>query len=333
MTSTMPATHRAKSRRRARLAVTASVLVLLAAAGWLADVAWNALFGKHVVADSCQVVGESTGTVYSMDPEQLLNASIIADVAMRRRLPDRAVLVALATAVQESKLRNLDYGDSDSVGLFQQRPSQGWGTREQILVPTYAAGKFFDALVKVPGWQTLSVARAAQAVQHSAFPDAYGSWEPRATALSAALTGQTTGQLTCRLGHPGLAVTKASDASSSSAPSTPASPASAASVLAAAGAAATTGLHSDLGITSATVTPAGRKQLAISVAGVDSNSTDVPDEHRATTVAAWAIAHAATDGVTSVVLGNQEWRPDRDGWHPAKHPSSPDTVVLTLSVR
>ena len=103
---------------------------------------------------------------------------------MRRALPQRAVIVALATALQESKLRNLNYGDSDSLGLFQQRPSQGWGTPTQIMTPTYAAGKFYDALLKVPNWQAIPLTQAADAVQHSAFPDAYRDWEPRATALA-----------------------------------------------------------------------------------------------------------------------------------------------------
>jgi hypothetical protein len=246
----------------------------------------------------------------------------------------------LATAVQESKLRNLDYGDSDSVGLFQQRPSQGWGSKEQILVPTYAAGKFFDALVKVPGWQTLPVARAAQAVQHSAFPDAYGSWEPRATALSAALTGQTTGQLSCRLAHPGLVAGQSASGASASGASV-----STATTLAAASAAVTSDLRADLDITSPAVAPLDAKRLTISLSGLAASGTDTGSstgsrsgtdgsaEHRDATVAAWAVAHAASHGVTSVVIGNQEWRPDRDGWHTAKHPAAAGVVVLTIGVR
>ncbi len=163
----------------------------------------KSLTPHHTVADSCQVVGETTGTIYKMDPEQLQNASLIADVAMRRGLPEQAVIVALATAQQESKLRNIDYGDADSVGLFQQRPSQGWGSKEQILDPLYSAGKFFDALVKVRNWQNLTVAAAAQAVQRSAFPDAYTSWQPYGTALAAALTGNSLGQLTLPARAPG----------------------------------------------------------------------------------------------------------------------------------
>jgi cell wall-associated NlpC family hydrolase len=96
-------------------------------------------------------------------------------------------VVALATALQESGLRNLTYGDRDSLGLFQQRPSQGWGTAAQILDPVYASTRFYEALQAVSGWQSLTVAQAAQAVQRSAVPDAYATWEPLATALQGAI--------------------------------------------------------------------------------------------------------------------------------------------------
>jgi len=105
--------------------------------------------------------------------EQAQNATTIAAVAKRDGLADRAVTVALAAALQESKLRNVAYGDLDSLGLFQQRPSQGWGAPAQLLVPSYAAGAFYAALVKVPGWGAMPVADAAQAVQRSAAGDAY----------------------------------------------------------------------------------------------------------------------------------------------------------------
>ena len=92
---------------------------------------------------------------------------------MRRGLPARAASIALATAYQESKLRNLDHGDRDSLGLFQQRPSQGWGTAKQIQDPYYATNAFYDALVKIDGYQTMRITEAAQEVQRSGFPEAY----------------------------------------------------------------------------------------------------------------------------------------------------------------
>jgi len=111
-------------------------------------------------------------------------------VGKRLGLADHAVSVALATALQESKLRNLNYGDRDSLGLFQQRPSQGWGPPAKILVPRLAAAAFSTRLRSVPGWQTLPVADAAQAVQHSASAAAYAPWETEARLLARTLTAR-----------------------------------------------------------------------------------------------------------------------------------------------
>jgi hypothetical protein len=119
--------------------------------------------------------------------EQIANARTIATVARDRGLPERAVVIALATAKQESQLINLDYGDLDSLGLFQQRPSQGWGTPDQVRDPAYAAGKFYDGLVQVPGWQTARLTDAAQTVQQSAYPELYQQWEGLAAALASSV--------------------------------------------------------------------------------------------------------------------------------------------------
>jgi hypothetical protein len=102
-------------------------------------------------------------------------------------VPDRGIVVALATALQESGLINLGGGDRDSVGLFQQRPSQGWGTVAELMDPEHSAGLFLDRLAKVPGWESLSVTAAAQAVQRSAYPGAYQRHQPVAEQLAAAL--------------------------------------------------------------------------------------------------------------------------------------------------
>lgn len=118
--------------------------------------------------------------------EQLGNARTIAHVGYDRGLPERAVVIALATAMQESRLRNLDHGDRDSLGLFQQRPSQGWGTPEQVQDPVYAAGEFYDGLVQVPAWDTRPLGEAAHAVQRSAYPELVPRFEPMAAELAAA---------------------------------------------------------------------------------------------------------------------------------------------------
>ncbi|GAA4102291.1 C40 family peptidase [Nonomuraea soli] len=125
----------------------------------------------------------------TLDTEQQTHAALIVQIAMERGLPARAAVIAIATALQESKLRNLTYGHLDSLGLFQQRPSQGWGTREQILDPRYATGTFYDHLVRVKQWEQLPLTRAAQAVQRSGFPDAYAQWEPLAQRVVDALAG------------------------------------------------------------------------------------------------------------------------------------------------
>jgi len=329
-----------RQSRRVRLTRTIVVFISLALVATAVVYGVKSLTPHHTVTDSCQVVGETTGTVYALEPAQLLNASIITDVAMRRRLPEQAVIVALATAQQESKLKNLDYGDADSVGLFQQRPSQGWGSQVQILDPVYSAGKFFDALVKVPNWEGLTVAAAAQAVQRSAFPDAYTSWQPLGTALGAALTGLTLTQLTCRLGHPGLNVKGTKSSSTASSPASqaasapPATDLPIATSLVAAVSGLTSGLASDLQITAPAVVAHGTKSATITITGLSpvAGGNDAVADHRTATVAAWALAHAS-EGITSVVAGTQEWRPARDGWHPTSTVAASGAVIITVATR
>ncbi|MFJ8676314.1 C40 family peptidase [Streptomyces sp. NPDC093589] len=118
---------------------------------------------------------------------QIPNAQTIVTTGLDLKVPARGQVVALATAMQESRLRNLGSGDHDSVGLFQQRPSQGWGTAQQLHDPVYATKRFYKGLLKVHGWQQMTVAQAAQAVQRSGFPGAYAKWEPVATALHKAI--------------------------------------------------------------------------------------------------------------------------------------------------
>jgi hypothetical protein len=137
------------------------------------------------------------GTAVTLTGEQAANAAIIAEVGRARGLSERAVVIALATARQESGLRNLDHGDRDSLGLFQQRPSQGWGTPAQVQDPVYAAGIFYDRLVQVPGWETGRLTEIAQTVQRSGFPEAYQKHEAMAAELAAALKADPDGKLDC----------------------------------------------------------------------------------------------------------------------------------------
>ncbi len=126
---------------------------------------------------SCSSTINAAGGPASLDQEQLGNASTIVRVGLQLGIPERGLVIAIATAFQESGLRNLHYGDRDSVGLFQQRPSSGWGTVTQLTTPSIAAGKFYTALMRVQSWQAMPLTIAAQTVQRSAFPFAYAKWE------------------------------------------------------------------------------------------------------------------------------------------------------------
>ncbi|MFJ9006776.1 heavy metal transporter [Streptomyces canus] len=183
-----------RKRRGRLLRFGAAVVVLCAVAGYL--VVQYVTGGTE--GPSCRVVsGRAGGPSYEFTPEQAVNAATITAVGTGRGLPERAVAIALATALQESGLRNIQHGDRDSLGLFQQRPSQGWGTPREILDPTYAAGEFYKHLVKVRGYQDLPLTVAAQRVQRSGYPEAYAKHEPDATVLAAALTGTSAATLTC----------------------------------------------------------------------------------------------------------------------------------------
>jgi hypothetical protein len=157
--------------------------------------------GSSPATPACTVASTAGSAGYVLSPQQAQNAAIIAAVAMQKALPDHAVSVALAASLQETHLENLPYGDLDSVGLFQQRPSQGWGSRTQLLDPVYAASAFYQQLSQIPGWQTMPVTQAAQTVQRSATPDAYAAWEGDARAVAQALTGEVPAGLSCRFTH------------------------------------------------------------------------------------------------------------------------------------
>jgi cell wall-associated NlpC family hydrolase len=144
----------------------------------------------------CESSVTGLGQVKGLDADQLANSRTIIATGAQLKVPDRGVVIALATAMQESTLRNLDHGDRDSVGLFQQRPSAGWGSVSELTTPATAAQKFFSALIRVPGWQSMPVTVAAQRVQRSAFPFAYAKWEPLAQSLVGA-TGGGIAQLNC----------------------------------------------------------------------------------------------------------------------------------------
>jgi hypothetical protein len=145
----------------------------------------------HAVPSASAAAGAACGaarTPHSWTNTQLQNATTIVQVGVALNIPKRGEVVALAAAMQESRLSNLGYlgadNNMDSLGLFQQRPSMGWGTAEEITDPVYAATAFYLALQTVRGWQSMAVTVAAQSVQRSGVPDAYAQWESDATELT-----------------------------------------------------------------------------------------------------------------------------------------------------
>jgi hypothetical protein len=244
-----------------------------------------------LLGDGCQAtVG---GQVVQLDSEQAAIAATIAGVGYRRRLPMAAVTVAYATALQESHMHNVDYGDLDSVGIFQQRPSAGWGTPSQLMDPVYAATKFFTALVKVPGYQRMPVYRAAQAVQHSADGTAYAQYEQVAGMLSVAFMGDASRAVSCwytpSAKHPAQFTVAASQLSR------------------------TFGRLTRRGDT---VDPAGQTAAQAAARGL---IVGVPRLKTGWAVATWSVAHAKAYGIRQVCYAGFEWRATsgEHGWKPA----------------
>ncbi|MFJ5532658.1 hypothetical protein [Streptomyces sp. NPDC093261] len=236
-------------------------------------------------------------------------------MAHARGLPERAVTIALATAIQESKLRNLTYGDRDSIGLFQQRPSQGWGSPAQIRDPVYASGRFFDALVKVPDYVALPVTVVAQRVQHSGYPEAYAQHEDMATTLADVLTGREGPALSCTVSGTDPVP---SDTGGSGA----------AGVVSEAGGGG--------GVTAAVRREFGDVPTALPVTGGGSVSYPIPTDQVSTgwSLALWLVCHATELNATSVTFNGRRWSStaSNQGWtHTTPDPGQTGTLAVALS--
>lgn len=186
-----------KSRRGFSAVAVAVVLVAGLAVG--VRLLWTAA-QKAVKPHGCTFSGST-----SLDLDQSNIASTMVSVVIKRNLPERAAVLVVGAALQESKLRNLTYGDHDSVGVLQQRPSQGWGTAGQLTDVRYATGKFLDALVRLPHWQTMDFAEAIQAVQISADTSAYAKHADNAQNVADALWGVSAAGVTCHFDAPTIA--------------------------------------------------------------------------------------------------------------------------------
>ncbi|MFA3874997.1 heavy metal transporter [Streptomyces sp. MMCC 100] len=272
-------------------------MALLAVAGYLAVQYVTGGAG----APGCKVAsGKGGRTPYEFTPEQAVNAATITAVGTARKLPERAVTIALATALQESALRNLDHGDKDSLGLFQQRPSQGWGKPEEIMDPAYSAGLFYDHLVEVPGYLDLPLTDAAQRVQRSAFPDAYAKHEPDAELLAAALTGRSAATLTCD-GRPGSTPEKGPDAVRAALVRDFGH-----AVLRPAGAEVADGAGTGTGATRS-ARASEERTVTVPVTGGTGTGGERETERRGWQVAHWAVANASSLHIQRVTYAGREW--------------------------
>ncbi len=281
-----------------RRRILAGVLVVAVLGGGVVLVVTALGRGPAVALPRCTVVADGVGQ--DLTPEQSGNAATIAAVAVRRDLPARAVTIAIATAVQESGLRNLDYGDRDSLGLFQQRPSQGWGSAEQVQDPAYASNAFYDVLTEVEGYEGLEVTDAAQRVQRSAFPAAYADHEPVGRAWASALAGWSPAALTCRL-RPAEAAGDPDSVASR--------------------------LERDLGETGASV-PDG-EPLRLTVPGEAGDA----GARRDWAVAHWTVAQAQGLDVVAVGVAGRVWRRDEPdaGWVDAPEATDGPGVVIDVA--
>jgi hypothetical protein len=278
---------------RGRAVVGTTLVLVLAVAGY----AIYHSFGNLTPAlppPGCQA--GTGGQAITLDTDQAAIAATIAGVAARHRLPRQAVTIALAAALQESKLHNLDYGDRDSVGIFQQRPSQGWGPATKLEDPVYATTKFFAALTQVRGYTTMPVYQAAQDVQHSADGSAYEQWAGMAGQLAGYFTGQPPHGVSCWYAPAGSG-----------------------------------DLAAAVQRMAQTFGPPGRKAVVIRVTtdrSVQKNKGSAAVLHvqrgAAWTVASWLVAHAQAYGLSEVRYAGYEWKAANGsmGWQPDPGPNA-----------
>ncbi|MBL0884984.1 hypothetical protein HGK34_01585 [Myceligenerans sp. I2] len=289
--------------RRALKYLAATVVVGTAATAGVV-LFLNHLSGTAPVAERCSA--QLDGTNWYLSPAQADNAALITGTAVRRDLPARAATIALATALQESKLSNIAHGDRDSLGLFQQRPSQGWGSEEQILDPVYSTNAFYDGLVQVGGYEDMEITDAAQAVQRSAYPEAYARHEVRSRAWASSLTGHSPASLTCEI-----------------------APVDDETLLAAAPAQDVVAgrLGRDLGLG-----PSGATEGSALVEVDAAPLTPGEAERGAWAVAHWAVATAAETNAVEVRVADQVWTRERAEWAEAAEPLPAGLVQILPAV-
>ncbi|MEV1288870.1 hypothetical protein [Micromonospora sp. NPDC049679] len=289
-------------RTRAMVAVTVTLALIAVVGVYIVLRQLSAHLPLPRATRTCTVRAEipdspgGTRTV-TLNAEQMANAATIAAIGMQRKMPERAVIVALATAFQESKLENLAGGDRDSVGLFQQRPSQGWGSVEEIRDTRYATNTFYAALKKVRGWEKMRVTDAAQTVQRSAFPEAYEQWADESRVLSRALLGDAAEAVACTVARePAMRGTAAASALAN-------------------------GLLLDWGNLD-TATPTELTGVTVSAANSRSGWR----------YAHWLVSHASDHGVKRVRFGDLEWTAKDGIWAKIGTGATTGTQQVTAEV-
>ncbi|MCB7136516.1 hypothetical protein [Cellulosimicrobium marinum] len=312
-----PRTDARLGRRRRPLRTAVTLLTVTAVAAGGVVVALDRLDDDAPVAERCAATAE--GRTWYLSTTQADNAALVVATTQRRGLPARAATIGIATALQESRLVNIDYGDRDSVGLFQQRPSQGWGTVEQIMDPVYSTNAFYDVLETVDGYEDMEVTVAAQTVQRSAFPDAYAQHETRSRAWASALTGWSPASLTCDLAP-------VADDELPPADDDPATP-------------LLERLTRDLGDLGVTLQDGPSPDtVVVDTTTLPTASGEDGADRAAWAVAQWAVASADATHVVSVDVADHRWTrtdptwstvdPDADGAPPLPDPG---TVRLTVA--
>jgi hypothetical protein len=294
------------------------LLVLLVVSGLVVGAALWALnkLGSLSVFRSSGCTLTSPGGGIGLDLEQAQNASTIAAVGVAQNVPAFGIEVAEATAMQESKLHNIGYGDRDSVGLFQQRPSQGWGTAAQILDPVYATTRFYQALEQIPGWQQMQLTEAAQAVQHSGSPTAYAQHEQSASVVASVFTGTAGGALGCTLDGPTF----------------PAQP-KGSKLLTARGQTVVDDLRAQFGAQNVgKISGIGADGLSFGVTALSPGGGAASE--RMWAYANWAVAQAETLGIAKVSYGGKTWSAadGSSGWKADSGASAADGTVHIVMV-
>jgi len=306
--------HSSAPRRRRRwLGCLPLVLLLVAAVFVGLYLSGHRSLLPLPVVEGC--VASTPDGIVDLDVNQMDNAGTITAVTISRNLPEWAATVALATAMQESQLVNLTGGDRDSVGLFQQRPSEGWGAASLIENPVYATDKFLDRLVAIPGYAELPLTVAAQDVQHSGYPDAYAEHATDAEVLSGAFSGRIPEGVTCQVNSVGTASSAAAGAGAVSDRLTKEFGRTVQPRTLPAGSGSATGSATGSGSASASASPGATTSAQLTVSTRAGLTGTV---QRGWAVASWAVAHCQDLHISAVRYAGKQWTEanSTEGWQP-----------------